>query len=352
VTRDSAREPWTASCASCDPDHTEIRRRRAGQGAGQGLGKVPEHGAASCRSLRCSLPPWLLRPVPPRRPGLPRPETSACTRVASSGLNAEWGALVRDPPLRRRQPAGHAHPRWPGTATRGRRRRRSERGRDDVLRALLGSPGTATRSRRVALQAMLGAAVPLARRTVAHRGGDHEESSRGPSPRSGRSCASTVRATHCRPVDGISLDVLALLTGADGPRSWRCPRSSAPNSPAATRRSRTTTRSASVVLLGLGHPWAACVLRRAAGPAARLGGAPARGDASAGHPAAPPALARVPGRRSPAATSPTSSGSGTRRCASARRRATRRLAGAVAELAAASRAPAAWPPDPRWGSCS
>jgi hypothetical protein len=66
---------------------------------------------------------------------------------------------------------------------------------------------------RTALQVMLGAAVRLARRTCAHAGGDLEESI-------ARAIAATWQAVRDypveqrsgRPADGISLDVLAVLT--------------------------------------------------------------------------------------------------------------------------------------------
>jgi hypothetical protein len=66
---------------------------------------------------------------------------------------------------------------------------------------------------RTALQVMLGAAIRLARRTRAHAGGDLDESI-------ARAVAATWQVVRsyplerrtCRPVDGVSLDVLALLT--------------------------------------------------------------------------------------------------------------------------------------------
>jgi hypothetical protein len=66
---------------------------------------------------------------------------------------------------------------------------------------------------RTVLQAMLGPLVRLARRTVAYADGDLEESL-------SRAVEAAWRVIHnypldraCRPVDGISLDVLAALTG-------------------------------------------------------------------------------------------------------------------------------------------
>jgi hypothetical protein len=67
---------------------------------------------------------------------------------------------------------------------------------------------------RTALQAMLGPVVRLARRTLAYADGDLEESlSRGVEA-AWRVIRSYPVDRACRPVDGISLDVLAALTGA------------------------------------------------------------------------------------------------------------------------------------------
>lgn len=67
---------------------------------------------------------------------------------------------------------------------------------------------------RTALQAVLGSVVRLARRTVAHAGGDLEESI----SRAVEACWRIIRnypvQRACRPLDGISLDVLAVLTGS------------------------------------------------------------------------------------------------------------------------------------------
>jgi hypothetical protein len=167
-------------------------------------------------------------PVPPPGQDLPRPrDVRLHTRGLVGALNAEWSALVRDPA------ACAAVTRWATAhpALAGHRDLAAvvdaarERGRDDALRALLGltRDGDALAA-RTALQAMLGAAVRLARRTVAHAGGDHEESL----ARAVAALWQVVREypferRHCRPVDGISLDVLALLTGGGRPRFVEVP---------------------------------------------------------------------------------------------------------------------------------
>jgi hypothetical protein len=90
----------------------------------------------------------------------------------------------------------------------------SRPGNGDVLAGLLVlARGGDELAARAALQAMLGAAVRLARRTRAHAGGDLEESI-------ARAVAATwqvirsypIERRRCRPADGISLDVLAVLT--------------------------------------------------------------------------------------------------------------------------------------------
>ncbi len=170
-------------------------------------------------------------PVPPSpraARGLPaQPAARLHTRGVVGALNAEWGAVLRDPDaVAAARHWATAHPALAGhrdlaavvEAAR-------ERGRDDVLLALLRlARGGDALAARAALQAMLGAAVRLARRTVVHAGGDHEESL----ARAVAALWQVVREypferRSCRPVDGISLDVLALLTGAGRPRFVEVP---------------------------------------------------------------------------------------------------------------------------------
>ena len=89
------------------------------------------------------------------------------------------------------------------------------RGSDEVLGALLVLAREGDElAARTALQAVLGSVVRLARRTVAHAGGDLEESI----SRAVEACWRIIRnypvERACRPLDGISLDVLAVLTGS------------------------------------------------------------------------------------------------------------------------------------------
>jgi hypothetical protein len=99
------------------------------------------------------------------------------------------------------------------------------RGQDEVLVALLRlSRQGDDLAARTALQVMLGAAVRLARRTIAHAHGDLEESlSRAVSALWQVVRAYPVERRTCRPSDGISLDVLAALTGAGRPRPPEVP---------------------------------------------------------------------------------------------------------------------------------
>lgn len=91
----------------------------------------------------------------------------------------------------------------------------SQRG-DRVLEALLLlARGGDQLAARTALQGMLGAAVRLARRTLAHAGGDFEEAvSRAVTALWLVVRDYPVERRSCRPADGVSLDVLGLLTGA------------------------------------------------------------------------------------------------------------------------------------------
>jgi hypothetical protein len=96
---------------------------------------------------------------------------------------------------------------------------------DHILGALLLlARGGDQLAARTALQAMLGAAVRLARRTLAHAGGDFEEAvSRAVTALWQVVRDYPVERRSCRPADGISLDVLGLLTGAGRNRLHEVP---------------------------------------------------------------------------------------------------------------------------------
>jgi hypothetical protein len=149
------------------------------------------------------------------------------TRGLVGALNAEWRQIAADPAARvavadwgstRPALAGCADPSAVVDAvTRG--------GQDEVLLALLrlareGDPLAA----RIALQVMLGSAVRLARRTLAHAQGDPEESlSRAVTALWQVVRNYPVERRTCRPADGISLDVLAALTAAGRSRPAEMP---------------------------------------------------------------------------------------------------------------------------------
>lgn len=101
----------------------------------------------------------------------------------------------------------------------------ARRGQDEMLLALLRlARDGELLAARTALQAMLGAAVRLARRTVAHAQGDLDESlSRAVGALWQVVRHYPVERRNCRPADGISLDVLAALTGAGRPRPPEVP---------------------------------------------------------------------------------------------------------------------------------
>jgi hypothetical protein len=85
----------------------------------------------------------------------------------------------------------------------------------DVLNGLLLlARGGDELAARTALQAMLGAVVRLARRTLAYADGDLEESVSRAVEAAWRVIRSYPVDRACRPADGISLDVLAALTCA------------------------------------------------------------------------------------------------------------------------------------------
>jgi hypothetical protein len=85
---------------------------------------------------------------------------------------------------------------------------------DDALKGLLKLARRGDElAARIALQAMLGPVVRLARRTVGYADGDLEESLSRAVEAAWRVIRSYPVDRTCRPVDGISLDVLAALTG-------------------------------------------------------------------------------------------------------------------------------------------
>ena len=188
---------------------------------------------ARFRVMRTAIPGVLPTEAPPSAPvpsvrvregALPGSwepvSTHACpqqhTRGLIGALNAEWRQILVNPGARRAvarwsttQPAldGYVDPAAVLDAV-------TRRGQDAVLLALLtlAREGDALAA-RIALQAMLGAAVRLARRTLGHAQGDLEESL-------SRAVAALWQVIRdyplerrtCRAADGISLDVLAALT--------------------------------------------------------------------------------------------------------------------------------------------
>jgi hypothetical protein len=200
---------------------------------GKGLGKVAgarfpvmptaQLPVAALLAARSALPAGPVRA--PRR-DLPHEQPQQHTRGLVGALNAEWRRLAIAPGGRTAlsswadaEPALAACVDLTAVVEAGRR------GQDEVLLALLrlsrrGDPLAA----RTALQVMLGAAVRLARRTVAHAHGDLEESlSRAVSALWQIVREYPVERRTCRPADGISLDVLAALTCAGRPRPTEVP---------------------------------------------------------------------------------------------------------------------------------
>jgi len=149
------------------------------------------------------------------------------TRGLVGALNAEWRRIAADPSARATVAAwASTGPAFAGCAdpsavvdavTRG--------GHDEVLLALLRlARDGETLAARIALQVMLGSAVRLARRTVAHAQGDLEESlSRAVTALWQVVRDYPVERRTCRPADGISLDVLAALTAAGRSRPAEVP---------------------------------------------------------------------------------------------------------------------------------
>jgi hypothetical protein len=142
-------------------------------------------------------------------------------------LNAEWRAIVVDPAARAAvrawattQPAFAccADPAAVLDAV-------TRRGQDEVLLALLSLAREGdVLAARIALQGMLGSAVRLARRTLAHAQGDLEESlSRAVTALWQVVREYPIERRSCRPADGVSLDVLASLTAAARSRPSELP---------------------------------------------------------------------------------------------------------------------------------
>ena len=155
---------------------------------------------------------------PPRTATLARRFPQQHTRGLVGALNAEWRAIVVDPAARAavgawaatRPPlAGCMDPAAVLDAL-------NRRGQDEVLLALLGLAREGdVLAARIALQGMLGSAVRLARRTLAHAQGDLEESiSRAVTALWQVVREYPIERRSCRPADGVSLDVLAALTAA------------------------------------------------------------------------------------------------------------------------------------------
>jgi hypothetical protein len=190
-----------------------------GKGLGKGLGKVRRARFRAMQTLTAlpaeAVTSGLSAPRPVRPP--------VHTRGLVGALNAEWRLRSGEPlpaAWTGREPA-LADCRSLGEVVEAAGRR----GHDEALRAVLrlARDGDDTAA-RTALQVMLGAAVRLARRTVAHAQGDLEESL----SRAVGALWQVVRdypvdRRTCRPADGISLDVLAALTGAGRPRPREVP---------------------------------------------------------------------------------------------------------------------------------
>ena len=165
--------------------------------------------------------------VPGRSPALSGSCPQQHTRGLVGALNAEWRAIVADPAARAAVTSWATT--WPALAgcsdpaavldavTR--------RGQDDVLLALLGLAREGeVLAARIALQVMLGSAVRLARRTLAHAQGDLEESlSRAVTALWQVVREYPIERRTCRPADGVSLDVLAALTAAGRSRPSEVP---------------------------------------------------------------------------------------------------------------------------------
>ena len=137
------------------------------------------------------------------------------TKGLVGALNDEWRRLVADPSHRSRIDGWHRRvsalvPFPDLTAVLD---GATARGDGDVLSGLLLLAGSGDElAARTVLQAMLGPLVRLARRTVVHADGDLEESLSRAVEAAWRVIRNYPLDRACRPVDGISLDVLAALT--------------------------------------------------------------------------------------------------------------------------------------------
>jgi hypothetical protein len=197
---------------------------------GKGLGKVPRPRLPVMPTPSLPIAP-AAHPLAGTVPGLrPRPwnqHPPQHTRGLVGALNAEWRRVAGEPVGARvlagwslEEPALASCPDLTAVVDAAGRR-----GQDEVLAALLRlSRQGDVLAARTALQVMLGAAVRLARRTLAHAHGDFEESL----SRAVTALWHVVRdypleRRTCRPADGISLDVLAALTGSGRPRPPEVP---------------------------------------------------------------------------------------------------------------------------------
>jgi hypothetical protein len=164
--------------------------------------------------------------MPSRRAALPRRCPQQHTRGLVGALNAEWLGIVADPAARAAV-AGWAssRPAFAGCADPAAVLEAVTSGQDGVLLALLhlARDGDVLAA-RIALQVMLGSAVRLARRTLAHAQGDLEESlSRAVTALWQIVRDYPIERRTCRPADGISLDVLAALTATGRSRPFEVP---------------------------------------------------------------------------------------------------------------------------------
>jgi hypothetical protein len=159
--------------------------------------------------------PTVLDPITGYRPRRsPRHHTGGL----AGALNAEWRGIVSDPSHHLRMAS------WKQGADSLRRFEdlasvvaAASVGGDDheVLTVLLDLARNGDElAARTALQAVLGSVVRLARRTIGHAGGDFEESLSRAVEAAWRVIRNYPVDRTCRPADGISLDVLAVLTGS------------------------------------------------------------------------------------------------------------------------------------------
>jgi hypothetical protein len=180
---------------------------------GKGLGKVAR-AALPAMSTTAEPSPTVLDAITAHRPRRsPRHHTAGL----AGALNAEWRRIVSDPSHRLRmaswEQGGPGLTRFQDLASVVAAAAASD---DDheVLTALLNLARNGDQlAARTALQALLGSLVRLARRTVAHAGGDFEESLSRAVEAAWRVIRNYPMDRTCRPADGISLDVLAALTG-------------------------------------------------------------------------------------------------------------------------------------------